>query len=286
MIIATTSIADVIAIMVVAVTLFFIGVGVIALFRFLLRLVRGKPAPAEPQSVCVYFGQADGWNEENALEIQRFGAFLESRIRSGQLGEFDGGEYEENAALLYFYGPDAEKIWERIAEDVRAYAPAEPLEVRFDFGKKQGGEKVVSIAEDGPRQPQALPEFEVGEPVVRISPGWVRAWMASNWLTWVGLAGLFLSWVGQWRSGVTEKEMMRSEFGSFVVFTLSGMFIGGMTLNLICSSHLQRIAKRPSPGPVGRAMQGPVLPGWFFHKAVLAIVAAVIIAVLLILRGV
>ncbi|MEO5716585.1 MAG: hypothetical protein ABIT37_24110 [Luteolibacter sp.] len=283
MMLAATSIPDVIAIMVVAVTLFFIGVGVVALFKFLLRVIRGKPGPTEPQSVCVYFQQSDGWNEENAIEIQRFGAYLESRIRSGRLGEFDGGEYEENGALLYFYGPDAEKIWERIAGDVRAYAPAKPLEVRFDFGKKRGGKKVVSIAEDGPRQPQTLPEFEVADPVMPISPGWARAWMLSTWLTWVGLAGLFLCWLGQLRSGVTEKEMMHSEFGSFVVFTLSGMFVGGMALGLICSSHLQRIAKRPSPGPVGRAMLGPELPAWIFNKGVLAIVAVVITGVLLIL---
>ncbi len=58
-----------------------------------------------------------------------------------------------------------------------------------------------------------------------------------------------------------------------------------LLLRLIRGGHVQRIAKRPSPRPVGRAIQELRLPGWIIIKLVHLTVAAVIIGLLMILKG-
>lgn len=296
--IAATTIGDGIAIIVFATILFLLGVGVLALLKFLIRVILRKPRPVEPQGVCVVFEMAEPWkldvDDEEELdetadgggyEMQRFASYLESRIRSEKLGDFDGGVVEDSRVELYFYGPDAKRIWEKIETDVLTFAPAKPLEVRFDLGKKRGGKQVVGIAHDTARQPEILPDFEKWNPVATVSPAWTRMFWVGVWLALIGFGGLFLNSIGRKAAGVSEQEVMRSASGAFVVFSLSGMFILGMILCLICASHVQRISRRPSPGPVGRTMQGPVLPSWISNKVVLSIVAAAITLLLILLRG-
>ncbi len=285
MTIAATSASDGIAIVVVATVLFLIGLGILGLLKFLFRLILGKPRAVEPQSVCVSFERVDGWLGEGAVqEFKQFSAYLETRVRSGKLGGFDGGEFEKEGVRIYFHGPDAERIWERIEADVRAYAPARPVEVRFDLGKKRGGRKVVGIAEDGPRHPEDLPDFEIPEPATGISLAWTVAGRIATCLWLSSMAGLFLSWFFQKVTGTSEREMMQSGIGSFVAFTLSGMFVVGMVLALVCVSHSERVDKRAHPGPMGRARRGPVLPRWISNKVILAIVAAVIVGLAMALR--
>lgn len=294
--IATTTIADGIAIMVFATVLFLLGAGVLWLLKLLFRLIRGKPRPVEPQGVCVFFEMDGSWkrdaDDEDELdetgegggsEMMRFASYLESRIHSERLGDFDGGVVEDRRVGLYFYGPDAKRIWERIEEDVRTYAPAKPLEVRFDLGKKRGGKQVVNIADDPPRQPETLPDFEKWNPAAVVSSAWTMVFRMGGALTLIGFVGLFLNSLGRKVAGVSGQEVMRSGTGAFVVFGLSGMFILGMVLCLIFVCHIQQVSKRPSPGPMGRAMQGPVLPSWISNKFILAIVAAVIAGVMIML---
>ncbi|MEO5914091.1 MAG: hypothetical protein ABIS50_07655 [Luteolibacter sp.] len=290
--IAATTIGDGIAIIVFATFLLFLGLGVLGLLKFLFRLISGKRRPVEAQSVCVCFEQKEGWDKKdetgvqpNVIEMQKFARYLESRIRSGGLGEFDGGEFQDDGVRLYFFGPDAKLIWQRIQGDVRDYAPTKPLELRFNYGKKAGGKEVLNIAEDGPQPSRVLPEFKTEELLPNISPAWKMAWLIGIGFTAVGLVGLFLCWLIRIISGMSEREFMSSGFGSFVAFTLSGMFIGGMVLALICSSHSQRTARRPDPGPLGRGIQGPPLPGWISNKFILVIVAAVITGVMVMLFG-
>lgn len=283
--IATTTIADTVAILAFATFLFLLGAGGIGLLKFLFRVIRGKPRPEEPQSLYVSFEAADEWKEEgNALEMERFGDYLASSVRAKRLGEFDGGEFEGKRVGLYFFGPDARRMWEEIELDVWTFAPERPLEVIYDFGRKKGGRLVVNIAEDGPRQPQPLPEFEITEPDTEISPAWTQALHIGNLLWLGGFVGLFLCLLVRIITGTSEREMMRSGIGSFVVFAFSGMFIGGMVLTLACVSKGQRAAKRPNPGPVGRARQGSLLPSWISNKLILAIVAAVITGIAITLR--
>ncbi len=296
MMIATTSTGDVIAIMVFATVLFLIGLGIVTFLKFLVRVIRRKPRPVEPQSVCVYFEMAADWevNDEDELdetetgewhEMVEFASYLEAKVRTEQLGDFDGGAVEGNRMALYFYGPDAKRIWESIEGEVQAYAPAKPLEVRFDLGRKTGGREIVNIANEVPHSPKPLPDFvKVTSEAEAVSPTWSMVARIGGWLTVIGFLGLFLNSLGRKLAGVSEREVMDSGFGAFVVFGLSGMFIAGLVLRLIFTCHVQRISKRPSPGPMGRAMQGPVLPRWISNKVILVLVAAVITGVLISLR--
>lgn len=296
--IAATAIAETIAILAFATALFLLGLGVLALLKLLLRLILRRPRPVEPQGVCVVFEMSEAWKwnvddeeeldmseEGSCSEMQRFVSYLESRIHCEPLGDFDGGIVDGKQVKLYFYGSDAKRIWGEIEMDVRNYAPSIPLEVRFDLGKKRGGKQVVNIANDAPRRPEALPDFERWDPAPVISPAWRRVIRIGAWLTVLGFVGLFLSDLGGKVAGVTDQEVMKSQAGTFVVFGLSAMFIVGMILCLVYTCHVQRIAKRPSPGPVGRELQGTVLPGWISNKVILAIVAAVILGVVITLRG-
>ena len=140
--IATTTIADGIAIIVFATILFLLGSGGLWLLKFLCRGIRGKPQPVDPQSICVSFEAADEWDEKgNLLEMQRFADYLTSRLQGQRLGEFDGGEFGGKRVGLHFYGPDAKRMWEVLEGEVRTHAPERPLEVVFDFGKKRGGDR-------------------------------------------------------------------------------------------------------------------------------------------------
>ena len=143
----------------------------------------------------------------------------------------------------------------------------------------------MDLTDDSPHHPQPLPEFELREPDTGITPAWTLARRIGNFLWLTGSLGLFLSQCVRWTTGISEGEMMRSRIGSFVVFTLSGMFIGGMILTLVCVSHGQSVANRPSPGPVGRARLEPALPDWISNKVILALVAAVIFGLLMMYRG-
>ena len=117
-----------------------------------------------------------------------------------------------------------------------------------------------------------------------ISPTWDLVGHIGSFLWLAGLAGLFLSWVFRMFLGMTEKEVMRSGFGSFVIFSFSGMFIGGLVIAVVCASHAQSTAKRPNPGPVSRSQQGILLSAWISNKFILVIVAAVITGIAIALR--
>lgn len=184
---------------------------------------------------------------------------------------------------LHFHGPDAKRIWAMIETDVRVYAPAKPLEVRFELGRKRGGKEVVDIVDDTPRRPQALPDFEMWNPFPEVSRAWTTVFRGGGWLALIGFAGLLLNNLGQKFAGVSGEESMQSGFGAFVIFSLSGMFIVGMILCLICVSRVQRISRRLRPEHIGRGVRGSMLPRWISNRFILAIVGAVITGVLILL---
>ena len=47
-----------------ATILFFLGVGILAFLKFLLRVILRKPRPVECQSVCVFFELAEDWKRD------------------------------------------------------------------------------------------------------------------------------------------------------------------------------------------------------------------------------
>lgn len=282
---STTSASDFIAVMVFATFLFLLGMGLKWVLKSLFRLISRKSRPAEPQSMCIDFAAAEDWEEEgNMLYMERFAEYLASKLQSKGLAEFDGGEAEGERVSLYFFGPDAKRMWEEIEDDVRTYAPLKPLEVAFASGGKKGERVVEAIAEVGPRKPLPFPKFKVAAHRAGISPTWGLIGRIGTFLWLTGLAGLFLSWVFRIFHGVTEEEVMRSGFGAFVIFSFSGMLMGGLVIALVCANHTQATAKRPNPGPVTRSQQGILLSAWISNRFILAIVAAVITGIAIALR--
>ena len=99
--IATTTTADGIAIIVFATALFLFGAGVLWLVRLLFRLISRKPRPVEAQRICVVLEMEESWKrnandgedldeteEGRGDEMMRLASYLEPRIHGGQLVEF------------------------------------------------------------------------------------------------------------------------------------------------------------------------------------------------------
>lgn len=297
MIAASTTSGDQIVIIAFATILVLVATGVFAAMKWLIRILLRKPRPLAPQSFGVVFEMAETWKQdadeeaefqetenEEVREMQRFSAYLESRLQSEQLGEFDIGEVAGRRVSLFFFGPDANRIWQRIEWDIRTYSPTRPLEVRLDYGKKRGGKVIQNIASDAPHHPLPIPDFERWDPQVMVSPLWKWMQMIGSCSALLGFLGLFLNSLGRKVAGISEQENMRSGFDSFVMFGLSGMFIIGMILCLISVCYIHRDSQRPNCGPLGRELQGLLLPRWISNKLILIIIAGVITTVLLVLR--
>jgi len=86
-------------------------------------------------------GQTESTNAEHAVLVHlklsddEFGDFeeresvfrledeIEPRFQSGTVGEYDGHEFAQGFATLYMYGPDADALFEVVAESLRKYGP-------------------------------------------------------------------------------------------------------------------------------------------------------------------
>ena len=295
--IATTTSGDIIVIVTFATILVLVVTGILAAMKWLMRVMQRKPRPIPRQSVGVVFQMIKPWKQDEdeegefeeaesriGYEIRKLSAYLEWRLQSDQIGEFDVGKVEGERVSLFFFGPDARQIWDKIEADVRTYSPVKPLEVRFDFGRRRGGKVIQDIASDAPHDPKPIPDFERWDPPLVISPIWRLLLKSGAWSALLGFLGLFLNSLGRKVAGISEKENMRSGFDAFVILGLSGMFVIGIILCLICVCVIQRMAKRPNTGPMGRALQGAVLPKWISSRLILIIVAGVITGVLLLLQ--
>ncbi len=295
--IATTTGGDIIVIVALATTVVLVVTAAFAAMKWLMRVILRKPRPIPAQSVGVVFEMIKPWkqNEDGesefeeaessvGYEIRKFSAYLESRLQSDQLGEFDVGKVEGERVSLFFFGPDARQIWDKIEADVRTYSPVKPLEVRFDFGRRRGGKVIQDIASATLHDPKPIPDFERWDPPVVISPIWRLLQKSGAWSALLGFLGLFLNSLGRKVAGISEQENMRSGFDAFVIPGLSGMLVIGIILCLICVCVIKRMAERPNTGPMGRALQGAVLPKWISNRLILIIVAGVITGILLLLQ--
>lgn len=95
---------------------------------------RKKQLDAE-QAVIVHYNLGD---EEYGLAEEREAVFrlqdrLESLIVRGKVGEFDGNEFGDGEAVLYSYGPDADRLFDVIEGELRSFA-ARPAYVILRYG--------------------------------------------------------------------------------------------------------------------------------------------------------
>lgn len=104
----------------------------------LFKRKRGKALPSTlgEHAVILHYALSD---EDHGTVEEREAIFaLEHRlselIESQRLGEHDGNEFGGGEATIYCYGPDAQRLFEAIESDVRAF-PARPAFAMLRFGE-------------------------------------------------------------------------------------------------------------------------------------------------------
>jgi hypothetical protein len=85
----------------------------------------------EEQAVLVHVAlpaAGSGWDV-----VERLGERLAARVEAGGVGEFDGDVVGEGGATLYLYGPDADRLWDAVADvvDLPSLPPGSYAEKRY-----------------------------------------------------------------------------------------------------------------------------------------------------------
>lgn len=94
-----------------------------------------KPAPPVDQAVVIHYALSDaafGTSEEREA-VYALESRLESIIDSLGSGEVDGHEFGGGEAVVYCYGPDADRLFAAIEQEVRAF-PMRPAFVHLRYG--------------------------------------------------------------------------------------------------------------------------------------------------------
>jgi hypothetical protein len=87
------------------------------------------------QAVIVHYRLSD---DEYGLTEEREAVFrledrLESLIDGHQVGQFDGNEFGAGEVVLYCYGPDADRLFDAIEQELRSFA-ARPAYATLRYG--------------------------------------------------------------------------------------------------------------------------------------------------------
>ena len=94
-----------------------------------------KKQDAAEQAVIVHYNLSD---DEYGLTDEREAVFrledrLESLIERNKVGEFDGNEFGGGEAVLYCYGPNADRLFEVIEHELRSFS-ARPAYAILRYG--------------------------------------------------------------------------------------------------------------------------------------------------------
>jgi hypothetical protein len=95
-----------------------------------------KKQKVPEQAVIVHYnlsGDEHGLTEEREA-VFRLEDRLETLIRRHQVGEFDGDEFGDGEAVLYCYGPDADRLFDVIEQEIRSFA-ARPAYATLRYGE-------------------------------------------------------------------------------------------------------------------------------------------------------
>ena len=104
---------------------FWIVVAVIALFYAVWRNLRGRArraamrAGGPEQALLLRLRLPECQADDVTPTIVALEEAIESALRAHRAGEFEGHDLRDGVWHLYLYGPDAERIFESVAEVVR-----------------------------------------------------------------------------------------------------------------------------------------------------------------------
>lgn len=92
-------------------------------------------AGAAEHAVIVHLrlGDDEHGTVEERESVFRLEDRLEALIEAQGAGEFDGNEFGGGEAVLYCYGPDADRLWQTIEAEVRSF-PTRPAFVTLRYG--------------------------------------------------------------------------------------------------------------------------------------------------------
>jgi len=119
--------------------------------RFLSRLFRRPAVTADAakasQAVLVHLDGASLPSEVYAeYDLSTLEDQLIDAISEQSLGEFDGNEIGGGGAVLYMYGPDAERLFRGIESVLRAYPLCRNARVVIRAGEPGAPEREVHLA--------------------------------------------------------------------------------------------------------------------------------------------
>jgi hypothetical protein len=92
------------------------------LMRWLFRRSSQDPTPSEDSVVVVVrLSGGEFGSEQERKDIQSLGGRIDAILARDGVGELDGDEFGDHTGTLYFYGPDAERIFAMIEPVLRSW---------------------------------------------------------------------------------------------------------------------------------------------------------------------
>jgi hypothetical protein len=133
-------------------TRFWIVIGIVALFYTVWRSLRGRArraairAGGPEQALLLHLRLPESQAGDETPTIIALEEAIENALRESRAGEFEGHDLRDGVWTLYLYGPDAERIFESVAEVVRGARLDPSSHAILRFGGRGAREERVALA--------------------------------------------------------------------------------------------------------------------------------------------
>jgi hypothetical protein len=113
----------------------------------LLKTLFGSKTPASSQQAVLVYLDAENLPAEvyEECDLSTIGELLTAAIAKGKLGEFDGDGVGDGEAVLFMYGPDAERLLAGIEGTLRGYPLCSGARVVIRSGPPGSPEREVRL---------------------------------------------------------------------------------------------------------------------------------------------
>jgi hypothetical protein len=131
---------------------FWIVIASIALFYAVWRNLRGRVrraamrAGGPEQALLLRLRLPESQAADETATIVALEEAIESALRVHRAGEFEGHDLRDGVWTLYLYGPDAERIFESVAEVARGARLDPGSHAILRFGGRGAREERISLA--------------------------------------------------------------------------------------------------------------------------------------------